>query len=283
MTFLAMIIALVLFQAWGAGNALQQDAWFRGLQSSVRGLGLSPNASLVLYLALPVLLVQVLLASLAPFVFGLAWIAVAAVVLVFSFGRAEYDRLIERYRSYCLAGDFEGAYLFAQSELGMFPDEDETSTPEAIHVAIERELLYLGFERWFAVLFYFLLFGPVGALVYRLLHLSRRTPEDALAARLLYFADWVPVRLLAAVFSLTGDFLGSRDELLASFSSPEQSAGAVLLSVGRAATGFEEVDADSGGRLPAEIAAAETEEIGHLLSRSAGAWLIVISLLELLL
>ena len=134
---------------------------------------------------------------------------------------------------------------------------------------------------WFAVLFYFVMLGPAGALAYRLLQLSRQAPERGLAVRLLYYADWIPVRLLAAGFALTGDFLGSRDELLASVSGTQQGSGAVLLEVGRAAIGASDVESTGADASFATVAAREVTDLQALLARSAGAWLVAISLLVL--
>lgn len=281
MTFMAMVIALILLQVWGAGNPLQRDSWFTGLQSSVRGLGISTTAVFVLYLTVPILLVQLVLGALEPMLFGLLWLAGAVTVLLYSFGRVEYEALADRYRSYCLAGDFEAAYLYARSELGVEQDDESLTTPEAVHRVIQRELLYVGYQRWFAVLFYFVILGPVGAMAYRLLQLSRATPEGVLAMRMLYYADWIPVRLLAAGFALTGDFLGSRDELVASVSGTGQPAGAVLFEVGRAAIGTSDLDSTTAEASFATVAAKEVTDLQALLSRSAGAWLVAISLLVL--
>ena len=281
MTFMAMVIALVLLQVWGAGNPVQQDSWFTGLQSSVRGLGFSAATVFFLYLLVPVLLVELILSAVESLLFGLIWIGGAVVVLLYSFGRVEFGALADRYRSYCLGGDFEAAYLFAQSELGVEPDDESLTTAETVHMAIQRELLYVGYQRWFAVLFYFVMLGPAGALAYRLLQLSRQAPERGLAVRLLYYADWIPVRLLAAGFALTGDFLGSRDELVASVSGTQQGSGAVLLEVGRAAIGASDVESTGAEASFATVAAREVTDLQALLARSAGAWLVAISLLVL--
>jgi AmpE protein len=78
--------------------------------------------------------------------------------------------------------------------------------------------LYEAFERWFAVVFWFLLLGPVGALGYRLSYLCGRnenlSPEDRLLAlRFVHYLDWVPVRLLVLSFALTGNFVDGFNRL----------------------------------------------------------------------
>lgn len=281
MMFLAMIVALVLILTWGAGNPVQHDGWFIRLQSFVRGLGFPPAAGFVIYIAVPVFVAQWILGALEPLLFGLIWIAGAAAVLLYSFGRRAFDTLADRYRSYCLSGDFEGASFYAQSELDMDVKDQEFDSAQGVHSEILRELVYLGYQRWFAVLFYFVVFGPAGALLYRLLQLSRQSPERAMAVRLLYYADWVPARLLAAVFALTGDFLGARDPLVSCMSAPAQAADNALFAVARAAIGTSGIN-DAGTQASfSEIAAREVTDLQALMSRSAGAWLVAISLLVL--
>ena len=283
MTFLAMVIALLLFHIWGAGNSLQQDGWFLRFQSWVRGWGFSPAIALAIYILIPVFVTGFFLSAIEGWLFGLLWIAAAAVILVYSFGRSDHEALIDRYYRYCMSGDFEAAQLFAQSELGVELAGEESDSQEGVHKVVERELLYLGYQRWFAVLFYFVVLGPIGALAYRLLQHSVGMPEREQAVRLLFYADWIPARLLAAGFALTGDFMASRDRLISSFSESDCGAGAVLLNVGRAAIGRDEVvdtETETGAAFFA-VAAKEVTELRALLSRSAGAWLLVISLLVL--
>ncbi len=282
MTFLAMILALIAMQFQGSKNPLHDDNWFASIQRSCRGFGFSPAVNMVIYIVLPVVVVGFILNAVDSWLFGLLWIGGATLVLLYSFGREHFDDLAQRYRSYCKSGDFEAAYLFAQEELNIDPEGLDVDSPEAAHEAIQAQLLYLGYQRWFAVLFYFVLLGPLASLAYRLLQISRLAPERELVAKTLFYLDWVPTRLLAAGFALTGNFLSSRDELLASFSEAEQTSGSVLLWVGRAALGTSGVGEPDTQLSFFEIAARETGELRDLMSRSASAWLIAISLLVLI-
>ena len=146
---------------------------------------------------------------------------------------------------------------------------------------VQRGFFYEGYQRWFAVLFYFVLLGPAGALAYRLLQLSRNYFDPELVDRCLFLVDWVPARLLAAAFSLTGDFVGSRDELLQGLAEPQLGAPEFLQSVGRASLDLENTAFD-GDVDPGAIAEQEIDETAALLFRSAACWVVAISLLVLL-
>jgi len=286
MSFLAMIIALVLLQVWGSGSRVQYDDWLQRFQSRMRELGLSATVCLVLAISIPVIGTAIVLASVEPLLFGLVWIAATVVILLYSFGRGDFQVLLTRYKSYCEREDFEGAFLHAQSEHGYETDE-QADSPQDFLLHIQRFLLYEGYQRWFAVLFYFLVLGPEAALAYRLLHLSVSSPmtmeEKGPAARLLFIADWLPVRLLAGTFTLAGDFVHSRNALMASLQNSEEDGRSILFNVGQSALGMDRIPEPAKPESFGKVAASQLAELGALLSRSAAAWLVIISLIVLLL
>ena len=281
MTFLAIIIAVVLLQAWGTAERLHVDSWFVSWQARVASWGLPGGVSLAVVVLLPAMLVVFALDLVQPVLFGFLWLPLAVLLLLYSFGRDDFQAAMGRYRGHAYAGDFEAAYLAAREDL-FEEDADIPESPQEVHASIQQALLYEGLQRWFSVLLYFVLFGPAAALAYRLLQLCRGQFEPELARRWLFLLDWVPARLLAATFALTGDFMGSRTNLLAALQDMASGAGAVLYSVGAAALG-------QGGAAPAEaedefgpVAAAQNREFDALLSRSAVCWIVVLSLLVLL-
>ncbi|MEH6636405.1 MAG: regulatory signaling modulator protein AmpE [Halioglobus sp.] len=282
MSFLAIIVALVLVQIWGSGSRVQHDKWFRGWQQRVGSWGVGPPVKLALVILLPAVLVQIILNIVQPALFGLLWIAMAAALLLYSFGRRDFHNLLEHYRQQCRSGDFEGAYLGTLSELGWITVRDDPVSPQEVHAMVQRGFLYEGYQRWFAVLFYFLLLGPAGALAYRLLQMCQHDFETEFAKRCIFVIDWVPARLVAAAFALTGNFVGSRDELLGGLLDTSVDASELLYTVGTAALGS--VSEDSLDELAfGRAAAEENQEIGSLLSRSAVAWVGVIAIAVVLL
>ena len=281
MTFLAMIIALLLLQVWGSGNRVQHDDWFEGWAKRLGDSSLPAGAGLAIAVLAPALVAQLILAQLAPVLFGLPWIVLAAFLLLYSMGRRDYRALLDRYRGQCRHEDFEGAYLTTLAELGWTRPGDDPGSPPEVHELVQRGFLYEGYQRWFAVLFYFVLLGPAGALAYRLLQLSRGRFEMELVERRLFVADWVPVRLLAAAFSLAGDFVGSRDELLHGVTDIQAAAPDILQTVGRASLNMERPGDEVASGFGA-VAERQIDDTASLLFRSAACWVVVISLLVLL-
>ncbi len=274
MTFLALVCALVLMLAWDGTAGLQQDQWYQSWMQRVRDWGLPPVPGLALAILGPVLLAYWVLGLLDSFLFGALWFIASVVVLLYAFGRGDFAAQMDQYRRQSRSGNFEGAYLSEVTAMPSLAESEDPVSPQDVHAMTQRALLYEGFQRWFAVVFFFLLLGPVGSLAYRLLQLSRESFEPELSARCLFLVDWVPARLLAATFVVTGHFVNSRDEFLQVLQSGHERAESLLYRVGAAAVASPPVPAEGFGLWAAE----QNEEFGGLLRRSAGAWLVLISL-----
>jgi len=280
MSFLAIIFALGLVQLWGSADRLHRDDWFSHWRGRATAWQVPPWLALVVVLAVPVGAAALVLDVVRPLLFGLLWIALATALLLYAFGRGDFHGMMAHYRGQCHSGDFEGAYLTARTRFGWEVAGEEPDSPPEAHAFMQRGFTYEALQRWFAVIFYFALLGPAAALAYRLLQLCREGPAPALVERCLFIADWVPARLLALTFAVTGDFTRSRSPLATALGNPSADAAALLAAVSTAALGPQAGDA---GRVPfGEQASEQNRELGALLSRSAVCWVLVLSLLVVL-
>lgn len=279
MSFLALLVALVLSVVWDYGRLVHRDGWYRRWQAQLGSLGLPNTPAVLLQVLVPALVAQIVLNALEPMLFHLGWIVAAVFLLLYALGRERLGTQSETYRSQCRRNDFEAALLFGQESLAVPQDavEGRESALE-VHRAMQKAYLYQALTRWFAVLFYFLLLGPAGALAYRLLCLSAENNETA--AALQGYADWIPGRLAAAAFTLTGNFVESADELAAGFLQAHMTSPELLYSVAMAATGEDRVEPPAEGF--GDFAARQNEAFEALLRRSGICWLVSISLLVLL-
>jgi AmpE protein len=289
MKFLALVIALGLLQYWGSAGPVHRDEWFRDLVQKFAGSGLMKELQVALAVLVPSLLVFWLLDFVQGWALGLVPLAISVVVLLYSFGRGDFEALVEQYREHCREGDFEGAFLFARQQLETGCSEECPSGAEHLHRWVKERICYLGFERWFGVMFYFLLFGAAGALAYRLLLLYRQDSEEADTQRMIdkaqYWVDWIPSRLLVFSFALTGDWVGSREQLSAGLANTDATTGEVLADAAHASLGLKTtVFSTEGGDVQAvaEVSDWEIGQLQGLLSRSAVAWVVVLALLVLL-
>ena len=207
MHFIVILLALAGLQFWGAKNPLHRDTAFYSWMSLIagwRGVGQRWWLRLLLVLLIPVAIVGVL-AAVLPVGF---WLVFATLVLLYSLGRDEFAPETTAYTLACNDGAWDVALVKAQKQ-----GADVHGVPPGdwplLHQRMLEATAYQGFERLFAVIFWFLLFGPAGALLYRLSFLySHAEPTNTGAKHWLWALEWVPVRLLGVSFAITGNFVG---------------------------------------------------------------------------
>ncbi|HEY0634296.1 MAG TPA: regulatory signaling modulator protein AmpE, partial [Gammaproteobacteria bacterium] len=177
------------------------------------------GVGVLLLLLLPPLLALALVLHLLD-AFGLpVSFLVGVVVLLYSMGPKDLEAEVEAFVAARERDDEEAAQWHAQTLLGNapLPGDSQALTRtliESILVEVNRRLI--------AVFFWFVVLGPLGALLYRLaavLDDSEREQGGALAeavARLLGVLDWLPVRLCALGYAMSGNFVealqGWRDD-----------------------------------------------------------------------
>ena len=287
MIFMTIIIVLALLQLWSSGGRLQQDDWFYAwLNRSLQWLPKTPLTLLVV-VGVPVAGVMLFDEIFRAVLFGLPALIFYILILMYSLGRGDFTESIRQYLQSWNQGAFEDAYKMAMP-IGDFKETDSIKDHVSLHEHVRRAILFDGFERWFAVVFWFLILGPAGAMGYRLSYLCGRydgLPHEyrQLALRFLHYLDWLPVRLLAFSFALTGNFVHGFQRchalVMENMPSSELLDDCALASLdgGLAHRGFpveQQYALDYGAQ---EIAAVQS-----LLSRSVVCWLMVIALLQII-
>lgn len=178
-------------------------------------------------LVLPVLLIRLVLGDA---LFGFPYLLFAIVVLFFSLGPEDIAEEADEYCAALSDGDDEALRATSKALLERDPPED----PEACVLAVEEAICVQGNNRLFAVVFWFVVLGPLGAWAYRVTDLIRRravfragrdpggeSPPSLMvgAAEDLHgWIAWIPARLTAAGYAMAGDFDGA----LAAWRSPSQ-------------------------------------------------------------
>lgn len=206
MYLIAILCALALLQFWGAKNPLHRDTVFETWSAQVdvwRGVSGIWWVRMGLVLLVPVL-VTGLLAWVLPLGFWLVW---ATLVLCYSLGRGEFAPETASYTLACNDGAWSVAINKALRQ-GVDPTDLAQDDWPQLHQRMLEATAYQGFERLFAVLFWFVLFGPAGALLYRLSFLYAQMHPEERVRRWLWALEWLPVRLLGVSFAITGNFVG---------------------------------------------------------------------------
>lgn len=272
MNFLALVFAIALQQLPVPRAAVQRDGWYARWLHWLRARRWPPPLRASLAVLGPSCLALVALRLVDGWLFGLLALAAAVALLLYALGRGDFGALLVRLRTQAASDDAEAVWLTAAAVLPAL-DEGAGRLDEAAALSRVRDaLVYEAFQRWYAPLFFFLLAGPVAALAYRLLQL---TAADSAAARgALAVADWLPARLTGFTFALTGDFAAAGSAL----EPGERPARTLLGDCARRAL------AGAGrGALTGPVFARELDALSRLLTRSAGAWLLLVSLGFLLL
>ncbi|MDA0680414.1 MAG: regulatory signaling modulator protein AmpE [Proteobacteria bacterium] len=191
---------------------------------------LVPITILAFMLVLPVILVRASLGDLwfglgnpwfglGELWFGFAYLVLAIVVLFFSLGPKD---IAEDVADYCHAiegGDEERIRMAAKALI----EGDVPDTPEGRVKKVEESVCIQANNRLFAVVFWFVLLGPVGAWTYRVTDLVRRravfnglrngeTTEDSLlaASEMVHgWLAWIPARLTSIGYAMSGSFDGA--------------------------------------------------------------------------
>lgn len=209
-TLIAVVAAIVLGHAAPAFAASVRDYgwfgnWLRWLDQRFAEGTWRGRYGIVLALLPPLLLVALFQLALDAPLLGLAGVLFGIAVLFYSWGPRDLDIDVEAI----VAAPDVASRRAAAAQL--WPDPAHAVLdPPALVVAVFRGAL----RRWFGVLFWFLLLGATGALLYRLVALaaesgeSRLLPaETAAGARWLHVVlDWPVAQLMTLAMALAGNF-----------------------------------------------------------------------------
>jgi adenosylcobinamide-phosphate synthase len=216
MSLFSIILALALEQvkplsgarvdASLAAYARQLEAWFNAGERHHGVVAWCVGATLP---AVAVLALQIALAWFAP----LPGFVLNVGVLYLTVGFRQYSHFFTDIHLALRLGELDRARVLLGEWRGV--NSDRLSSGEVARLAIEQALLH-SHRHVFAPLLLFALFGPAGAVLYRLsLAFSRLWGEqgDRVSQEFARFSqqahaviDWLPQRATAAAFAVVGDF-----------------------------------------------------------------------------
>lgn len=278
----AALIVLLVLMVWPGNVArLRQFGWYR---SWLGALGFVEGGGRVaLALLLPVLVCAVALHFIYAWIFHLAGVAFAVLVLFYAMGPRELESDLDAVLQAPDPAEAEAA----AANLRSVPD----GAPRAFNAA---ELVEAGtlaaLRRRFAVLFWFFLLGPAGTLGYRLAWVTANDSEviDArtrnAARRFALALDWLPAHLMVFAMALVSNF----DAVLGAWRawhaepahSPWQLDPGFLASVARSSVDADVVAGDDANT-DVHDPLTELADTRHLLHRVLIVWLAVIALVVL--
>ena len=276
MIFLVVLLVLLIDKLTDWRRDVQQDGpWLQWLRRVEQRSGSRiPWLGLALVVLLPVLVLGLLLLALKPLAYGWLSLPLHVLVLLYSQGRGQGKREFGAFRDAWRRGDEEAAALVAERDLKL----SAADAPSLLH-AVEAQLLWRSHQGFFAVIFWYVLLGPVAALAYRLLALTLDHARDQAmreqAEQLRHAFDWLPVRVLLASFGLVGNFVAVNRALLNDLLHWDIPASRLLAEVGPVA-------ADLGESVQGEAGIARLDSLAALLVRTRMLWYAAIALWILL-
>ncbi len=215
MAFLCILIGIILQRSLPHQlSPLRQFDWYdrysQWMLAHLPGLTAQGLSSIIILL-LPIILATGLLQSwMDDALFGLFSLAFGLIVFLFCLGPEDLDQQVDAYLQAHEDGDEELAHHYASLLIG----EDAPRSPDQQIAEVMRGILHQANDRVFAVIFWFVLLGPVGALLFRLSSytMGHSNPVLAEAAKKLQAVlAWAPAHLLAMAYALTGNYEGASD------------------------------------------------------------------------
>lgn len=217
MIFLSLVVVLAIVYWLGSASFIHHDGWFKWLINRVQaipGFAASPIPPLLLALLIP--LVALIGAFLLIHHFaGKHWLFFLYVpVLLYSLGRGNILTDAREYIALATRGDSVAAARLIDRLRGNAPadlNSADVSDWRELHTEALKVIAYRGFERSFAVLFWFFIAGPFGALLYRLSVLYRDfSPLESeafrVASKWLWLLELPAVRLMGVTWAFVGNF-----------------------------------------------------------------------------
>ncbi len=216
MIFITLVLALLAERFLGQHQQLRRYDWFSHYVSAVRSrLGSAAlwdgPVGVIVTLAVPLLVIGLVQALLHGALLGLLGLVFGVAVVLYTLGPRDLDTDAEAYCAAVEEGDAQRAQSSASELLGYDAPPDPWTRSRAVTDAV----LSQGNERLFSVLFWYALLGPLGAVLFRLSALLADSlqPADAegagymdAARRLHEILAWLPARLVALCYALSGSF-----------------------------------------------------------------------------
>jgi len=284
MNLISILLALAVETFYKPVAELRRFGWFNRYHEKLYGL-LSGQplrdgpVGVILHVGLVTLAVWIILAILASLSWLLAFLF-GLVVLIYTLGPRDLEQDVEEILTCMEHNDTQAALLKAQY-LGDGNDIEADSPQDLVRWVRDRVLVEANI-RLFGVMFWFLLMGPIGAVLFRLTCQVRQQPsvenDYRLAAWDLYrILAWIPARLSVLCYALAGNFVDTVSHWNGLSDLWQRDSESFLIASGSGAIAAEDrTEEDQQGN--------DTTPIQHamaLVKRALVVWIALLALLTL--
>jgi len=292
MTFIIIALCLFAERLLLEQESYRQPDWFRRYtawsQQLPWGEWMSESVAGILVILTPLLLAVALLQAMFDDTMGgVLELLFAALVLLFSLGPRDLYRQAHNFIDAWDGEDEDKARLISDE----FTTDSIVQTQSSYTNSIANGILQQAYIRSFSVIFWFIILGPVGAVLYRACHTLKQTlpglndlgPDfKGGINRLLEILDWVPARITAFTYALSGNFHDATHGWWGSYGSKgsdtSTDAAQILARAGNGALGLEKsLTNDEDAISPAEAA----EMALAMVLRSITIWIGILALVTI--
>lgn len=274
MKFIVILTCVAINRYWVGSHPLHTEEWFGKLKEKLWVHRLAdvsiPYSQFVLVVVLPVIVVAITLWAIQSLFWGLLWMALGLLVLGYAIGISNLEEVIRNHTFW----------------LRKLTPEDDLPEVRSHHELVMQQMVYDEFSSVYPILFWFLIGGPAGALLYRLAeqYTQSGTESDSEAefvTLLLRTLDWIPVRITGLAFCAVGDFTRCMGRFAEALVEWKQPAKIVMVEMSEVAIIDIEMELNDTVHF-ATIAEYQLKEVGDLLHRTLLFWIALIAMVTLL-
>jgi AmpE protein len=203
----AVLLVLVVARALPDLTRLRNFAWLHTWLEQTRQHA-STDLAVLIEVGLPVVVCACVQFGLRGLLFGLASLVFSVFMLFYCWGPRDLERDAEAVAKAPDSERREAAIQMLRAEL------PPSTVPFAAEALVEATFT-AALKRWFGVLFWFALIGPVGALFYRIVQLlayapeftrDEPVPEQTRLQQIASILDWLPAHIMALSLALASNF-----------------------------------------------------------------------------
>ncbi|MEX1237127.1 MAG: regulatory signaling modulator protein AmpE, partial [Pseudomonadales bacterium] len=225
MKFLTVLIMVFLYRNWVGSNPVRAVVPFESFVAKLHQRVANVNIRYLLCVGLPVLLLWLVALEVHSWLFGLVWLALSLVTLVYAIDIIDTSALFDEQAQW----------------LRRFASQDGLDEARTRQDDFRQRSVYEIFQGFYPALFWYLLLGPAGALLYILTRqyevMHRDDPGPEPGRLVLYWLEWPAARVTGLVFALLGHFGNCFDEWLRTISDIREPIDRVLARFANSAVG----------------------------------------------
>jgi AmpE protein len=283
MKFVIILICLAVERYTHLGHYLNRFCCFQAYadfcRKQLEKAGVWRSELGMVFTVIPLLIVTAIIYySLQHLAHNLVGRLLALIILLYCLGPQDIYTLLSQYFSASQRGNTESARESIEPLLphGHVADSD-------LCRAVTFATMTKFNDGIFAVVFWFVILGPVGAVLYRSIAMTQEwanlgTMGDSSLARYAKLCkdilDWIPVRLLALGFALMGNFMNTFNYWLRNFLTRPEENHDVLINTGLIALEIDHIEAK-------DAVVEENKLTLALIDRTTVLYLIVLALITL--